>query len=190
MTKPTHGLGLSVLLAAIVATLANFSTIGQGYAPDTRVFGGINVGEPLALKECKKGFFGGGTVPEMCWRYPPIKSPGGEDMRMLVFPKDSVPPILQSDFALFVVTIQTKGVQNESELLSQLLTKYGAPSIRVTRGVQNLAGAKFDSVHAEWRFPSLVVLFEGTSGTLTSGSLTIATPDAAPVSAAPSAPSL
>lgn len=165
-----------------------------GQVDDKHSVIGIALGQPLAIAECKKEYiFGGPTV-----RYIPLQSnvcfveniinvlatcSTLKDKTIFIeYPR--VPPKLKPVWARSVsvkllngnvemVSFFTLGIQGQDLVYIDLVKKYGKPTKKNVSQIQNLNGAKFESITAMWDKGDVFVEFDGTTDELTSGEVRI-----------------
>lgn len=161
-------------------------------APDLKVFG-LQLGSDLSLPECRKTSLDGThdfhyEIVNRLWcyqrtdpnaqtqilnEYIHIEVPFGD--RTPVFPANEIIGYVLNG-KLEGMTFRTLGVTSETDVLAKLRAKFGKPTTLATDEVQNLVGAKFESIYATWQFSNLIVELQGTAGRVDQGSVSIRTP--------------
>jgi hypothetical protein len=170
-----------------IAVIGLFLLSNWACALDSSVFG-YQLDKPLNLPECAHR----ADVPQVydpdrlvtCWE--DLSATGVHTLR---FSWDDTPPwvnhpdfipLIESEGKLMGIRFATYGVEDQDAVLAELKLKYGKPSSLRTSIAQNRFGATFKVLHASWKFPTLLVLFDGgVEGDLDTGSVTIDTPLAA-----------
>jgi hypothetical protein len=102
--------------------------------------------------------------------------------RIIVLAKDSAPSFMKGLFraylkdGLFIgARFATFGINSQDETFTQLANKYGQPSSINRSQVQNLAGATFEAITAEWRHDNIVVTLNGVTDKIDLGEVRIET---------------
>ena len=167
-----------------LVTLALASTFL--YAEET-VFG-FTLGKRIEAPECPSKTIRGGTKlfdvisKFTCMWDVEQRKDDVLPSRTVVLAFDSAPRFMKGLFRawlrddLFVgAEFYTYGIQSQDEAFGQLTTKYGKPTHISKSRVQNLAGASFDAITAEWRRDNLIVLFNGVTNRIDLGEVRIET---------------
>jgi len=161
-------------------------------APDMTVFG-LQLGSDLVLPECKKTSSDGKLdfhyeIISRVWCYrrtdPNNQSQLGNEYVQIEVPFADRTPVFPANEIIGCVlngklegmAFRTLGLVTQPDVLAKLSAKYGKPTTSATNEVQNLMGAKFESVYATWQFSNLLVEFQGTAGSLNQGSVSVRTP--------------
>ncbi len=155
---------------------------------------GISLGQPLAIAECQKSYSPGNSVSYdslnrkgVCYEertYPLAASCSNlNDVTATIkYPPSSPnqnPAWAWNVYAHFVngrverVSISTPGVSGQDLAYADLVSKYGEPTEKSVSQVQNMNGAKFESITALWDAGDVFIEFDGTSSKLTSGEVRI-----------------
>lgn len=74
------------------------------------------------------------------------------------------------------ITLITYGKNWQDRIFENLSQKYGTPSANETTTEQNMMGAKFSSIVAEWKFTNLSVRFAGIMSDIYTGIISASTP--------------
>jgi hypothetical protein len=179
-----------MLRGVIVAIAVLFSVAAN--AQDLTVFG-FELGKPLSLPECPATRTPVGAtkfyeeIPAYtCFQEPRKFNGYGIPARMVVFGKSEAPPFvrywrfvaLEHGGVLIGVRFGTNGASSQDLVISQLTAKYGKPSSTSTRVVQNLMGAQFNAIIAVWSGGSVDVTYDGVTGEIDRGQVTIDLPQA------------
>ncbi|MEO6102545.1 MAG: hypothetical protein ABIP44_02770 [Pseudoxanthomonas sp.] len=107
--------------------------------------------------------------------------PEGEMVRLIL---GKTPYEIKDDVALGEVvagklegvTLYTRGVDVQDEVLRLLVAKYGEPKTRKVTSTQNRMGATFKSIDCEWVFEDLIVKMIGIGGSTDSGYVEVSSP--------------
>lgn len=170
----TLAIALSLLLSSLYA-----------YAEET-VFG-FAIGKRIEAPECPSKIIAGRKYfnvisPYTCaWdeeRKPNDLLPS----RIIVLATNSAPPFMKGLFRAYLkddlfagARFSTFGIKSQDETFAQLTGKYGEPSSIIRSKVQNLAGASFEAITAEWRRNDIVVIFKGVTDKIDLGEVQIET---------------
>lgn len=102
--------------------------------------------------------------------------------RIVVLAADSAPPFMKGLFRAYLkdnlfagARFSTFGIKSQEEAFVQLTGKYGQPSSITKSKVQNLAGASFEAITAEWIRDEIVVTFRGVTDKIDLGEVQIET---------------
>lgn len=169
---------LALLLFALPVGAADLSVLG------------FTLGQPLNLPECPYRMSGTmkiyGEVPaQTCVREAAPLKGYASPQRMILFGTSEAPPIVKNwravafelDGRLVGLWFATPGATAQETVLAQLTAKYGPPTWKRSDPVQNLMGAAFNSVSAQWRGHAVDVSFDGTTGRLDTGQVTVDLPE-------------
>ncbi|WP_200230272.1 hypothetical protein [Rubrivivax gelatinosus] len=176
-----------VVLASI---LLSFALHAQA---QTSIFG-MQLGARLSVQECEKVK----TATTVIYR-PAVNAPcfkrlwsSGETGRIttdtvaISLPIGQIPsPMSGTEVMALVldgnlegVGFNTAGIRTQEIALAELTEKFGPPDSLERRPAQNALGASFDVIYATWSQSGPVVRFDGASGNITSGFVTVDTPKA------------
>ena len=82
--------------------------------------------------------------------------------------------IIELDGLIRGFSVDTKGLKVQQEAYEYLISRYGAPYSRKSLPVQNMMGARFESITAKWRLPSgREISFEGVKNSIDKGEITV-----------------
>lgn len=164
-----------------IAILVLVLFAGSASAADMTVFG-LPLGAPLTVSECERHKFSPYPyIPSMSgpcfervtgnpyfWiKYPPSQSP------KLAFLGAVVATVIDGN--LEGVHFSTMGNRNGDIVFAELVKKYGEPTTLERRPVQTRAGAKLETINAEWKLDDLRVTFEETTDRIDRGMVMIHT---------------
>jgi hypothetical protein len=184
---------MNAIKAILVAWLAVAASVT--YADEISVFG-FELGKPLALPECVVAMMGtrGIKMYESIGKATCVEDARTLDgydrpMRRIVFGRNEAPTIVKNfriyplEEAGVVIGLHflTAGVGVQSLVMEQLQEKFGPPTTKRLLPVQNLNGAVFDSMQAEWRVGNVAVTYVGAAGRMDVGEVFIDTPAAAEI---------
>ncbi len=107
--------------------------------------------------------------------------PDGEQVRLLL---GRTPYAIKDNIALAEVvggklegvSLYTRGLEAQDEVLSLLVEKYGAPLSKKATQTQNRMGATFTSIEGEWVFDDLKVELTGIGASTDTGYIEITSP--------------
>ena len=142
-------------------------------AADASVFG-LTFGQPLRMPECERSV--GGDYQVMT-RHTCFQSRYGGKHTSIQFPFAQSPKIMAGDTITCIliegnlegIAFNTHGVSDSDRIFTELVNKYGKPSVIERPIVKNRIGAQFNSVDAVWSLPNLHVLFQGVASSIDSG---------------------
>jgi hypothetical protein len=163
-------------------------------AADFNVFG-FEIGKPLGIPECKRHPLDPNIYAEyqqVTCENPEPNADHGYTHNIVRFSTSDRPRMvkgnlfyaIESQGVLIGARFDTNGIQYQNAIFSDLKAKYGKPTALRTSGAQNGFGASFGVIHAIWKRPGLIVIFDGATDELDEGSVTIDTPEAAKIRAA------
>ena len=162
-------------LAAIISGLAALFAASESLqAADDLSIGGVTLGQPLAIAECRSSppiapadYVNG----ECASTEPDLDDPSIK----LVWFEGRPPPI---GFAMRVyisnglvdsVSFETLGARDEADVLAALRKKYGQPQTLVRSVVQNAFGVRAVKYHAEWLSRRVFAEFDGIADRIDRG---------------------
>lgn len=163
----------------------------QASAQTISIFG-FELGRPLNLPECVFKTVAGMKLyeviqPATCAESATTINGYKQPVRRIVFSQAETPTIvknwnaipLEVDGNLVGLHFFTPGASAQQLALDQLTSKFGKPTARKSYPVQNVMGAKFDAISAQWRSPSVQIAFEGIRDKIDTGEIYIDLPTAA-----------
>ena len=161
-------------------------------AEDMTVFG-IPLGARLQIAECEKRIVGTTTVystaTAVCFQRlgsqdaVQATKPIENESILIKFPVTEAPPVMSGGAAVGLVmdgnlegvAFNTRGVDSQDQVLDVLTQKFGKPTSRVPKQVQNTLGANFDVLDARWTLPQVEILFRSVTSRVDTGLLNIDT---------------
>ncbi|MGC4076890.1 MAG: hypothetical protein QM702_07615 [Rubrivivax sp.] len=159
----------------------------------TSIFG-LQLGAPMGLQECEKVKTATTVIYRPAVTVPCFKrlwsstetGPVGTGTVAISLPIDQIPsPMSGTEVMALVldgniegVGFNTAGIRTQDLALAELTTKFGPPDSLERRPAKNSPGATFDVIYATWSQSGPVVSFEGASGNIASGFVTVDTPKA------------
>ena len=167
---------------------------------------GIGFDQPLKMAECewktrdklrisrsepksKENFYSGGWPKDgPCYERSPRKVGSAmaldDETVSIKFPLSQEPKLGHDLYARMVdgriqrLWLTTFGVATQEQDLAMLEEKFGKPNKLLTPSEQNMMGAKFDTIQAEWKLPgNVTAAFGSVLGKLTEGTFILATPE-------------
>jgi len=180
-------IGKTLIMTILAATL----TIPCIAAPSSQTIFGFELGKPVSLGECPYRMIGTYKAYEAmpqntCVEEAHPLNGYGVPVRRVIFSTNENPLIVKNSRAFLLENggvligfhFLTRGYGVQDIAFSQLKEKFGKPT-SVDKGVvQNLAGAKFSSISAQWKFNNLHITFDGMSGNIESGEVFFDLPEA------------
>jgi len=157
---------------------------------------GIQIGQPLAIPECKKtpriaslpdvDFGYEMRQPVVCHQAARVNAGETWATETIVFPLESMPTIARSgkmdamivDGKVIGFTIPTAGIESQEVVISLLTEKYGKPASVTRSSVQNSVGGSFQAISAIWATAGLAISFNAAPYRLDIGEVMIDTPAA------------
>jgi hypothetical protein len=159
-------------------------------AQSKEVFG-FELGKPLNIQECPFKNIGKIKLYEItpaktCIEDAQPLNGYGQPVRRITLSQEENSPIvknwrifpLEENGVLIGLHFLTPGVNAQDLALAQLKEKYGTPTLLEKRGIQNIAGATFQAISAQWKFKDIQVSFEGVTGKIETGEVYIDLPEA------------
>lgn len=82
--------------------------------------------------------------------------------------------IIEVDGLIKGFSVDTKGLKVQQETYEYLVSRYGTPYSRKSLPVQNMMGARFESITARWKLPTgREISFEGVKNSIEKGEITV-----------------
>lgn len=156
---------------------------------------GIMLGQPMTMKECPseiilkdhrsyKSDMDLKPEDKPCWKHTyrgkplePLPQNGKVDIiRSTDYPGVKGITAQLVNGSVEGITLITYGKNWQDRFFENLSEKYGKPSTNETTTEQNMMGAKFSNIVAEWKFTNLSVRFTGIVSDIYSGIVSASTP--------------
>ncbi|MFT3762681.1 MAG: hypothetical protein QM761_08735 [Pseudoxanthomonas sp.] len=156
---------------------------------------GISFGQPVTMKECPseiilrdyrsyKSDMGLKPEDKPCWKHTyrgkPLE-PLPQNGKINIITSTDYPGV--KDITAQIVngsvegiTLITYGKNWQDRIFDNLSQKYGTPTTNETTTEQNMMGAKFSNIVAEWKFTNLNVSFAGIMSDIHTGIVSATTP--------------
>ena len=156
---------------------------------------GLTFGQPITMKECPseillrdyrnyKSDMGLKPEDKPCWKHTyrgkPLE-PLPQSGKVNVIASADYPGVKDITAQLVNgsvegITLITYGKNWQDRIFDNLRQKYGSPSTNETTTEQNMMGAKFSNIVAEWKFTNLSVRFAGIMSDIYTGIVSASTP--------------
>lgn len=158
---------------------------------------GISFGQPITMKECPseitlndyrsyKSDMGLKPEDKPCWKHThfiggkPLE-PLPQNGKVNIITSTAYPGVKEITAVIVNGSVEkialiTYGNNWQDRIFENLSQKYGSPSMNETTTEQNMMGAKFTYIVAEWKFTNLSVSFAGIMSDIDTGFVFAVTP--------------
>jgi hypothetical protein len=163
----------------LAAWLLIWALAGPAAARDKTVLG-LEIGAQFRVPACGPG--DGAFPARPCFKGAPIHHQAwGTNEYQVTLPSAGTPAYVRGDIKVFVIAglvesvqIGTWGIEAQPGALASLTRKYGEPTRATQQKVKGMR-SRFPTQYVEWDFGDFSVKYDGTTGSIDWGRITVST---------------